>query len=111
MINELLGIQFNVEKAKIDGKVQNLASYINEDTLIASHKEMDRKKAKGIDGVAKEDYSVDLVANVQHLVKRMKSGSYKCYETRRITATETSKTSAKLYQKVCIKKHKIFCSC
>jgi len=84
MINELLGIQFNVEKAKIDGKVQNLASYINEDTLISSHKEMDRKKAKGIDGVAKDDYSVDLVANVQHLVKRMKSGSYKPEPIRRV---------------------------
>ena len=76
MINELLGIQFNIEKARIDGKVQNLASYINENTLIASHKEMDGKKAKGIDGVAKEDYSINLEANVEHLVKRMKNGSY-----------------------------------
>ena len=31
MINELLGIQFNIEKARLDGKVQNLASYINEE--------------------------------------------------------------------------------
>ena len=84
MINELLGIQFNVEKARIDGKVQNLASYINEKTLIASHKEMDSKKAKGIDGVAKEDYSIDLIGNVGRLVKRMKSGSYKPEPIRRV---------------------------
>lgn len=56
MINGLLGIQFNIEKGRIDGKVQNLASYINTKTLYASHKEMDGKKAKGIDGIAKDDY-------------------------------------------------------
>ena len=84
MINELLGIQFNVEKARIDGKVQNLASYINEKTLISSHKEMDRKKAKGIDGVAKEDYFISLIANVERLVKRMKNGSYKPEPIRRV---------------------------
>lgn len=84
MINELLGIQFNIEKARIDGKVQNLASYINEKTLAASHKEMDGKKAKGIDGVAKEDYSTELKANVECLVKRMKNGSYKPQPIRRV---------------------------
>ncbi len=83
MINGLLGIQFNIEKAKLDGKVQNLASYINKNTLTASHKEMDGKKAKGIDGVAKEDYSIHLEANVEHLLKRMKSGSYKPEPIRR----------------------------
>ena len=84
IINELLGIQFNIEKARLDGKVQNLATYINETTLIASHKEMDGKKAKGIDGVTKDDYSPNLEANVEHLVKRMKNGSYKPEPIRRV---------------------------
>ena len=84
IINDLLGIRFNVEKARLDGKVQNLASYINEKTLIASHKEMDGKKARGIDRVAKEDYSVNLKADVKHLVKRMKNGSYKPKPIRRV---------------------------
>lgn len=84
MINELLGIQFNIEKARLDGKVQNLATYINEKTLIASHKEMDSKKAKGIDGVAKEDYSVNLEANVKQLVNQMRNGSYKPEPIRRV---------------------------
>lgn len=83
MINELLGIQFNIEKAKLDGKVQNIASYINKETLIASHKQMDRKKAKGIDGVSKDDYSKNLEENIPNLVERMKSGSYKPNATRR----------------------------
>ena len=34
MVNELLGIQYNIAKAnRTDRKVQNLASYINENTL------------------------------------------------------------------------------
>lgn len=84
MINELLGIRYNIEKAKVDGRVQNLASYINEKTLKSSHKEMSRRKAKGIDGVAKDDYSVELEANIKHLVKRMKNGSYKPEPIRRV---------------------------
>lgn len=36
MINKLLGIQFNIEKARLDVKVQKPASYINEKTLTAS---------------------------------------------------------------------------
>ncbi len=47
MVNELLGIQYNIAKAnRTDRKVQNLAAYINADTLRAIHKTMDRKKAK-----------------------------------------------------------------
>ena len=84
MINELLGIQYNIEKAKLDGKVQNLASYINEKTLISSHKEMEGKKAKGIDGVAKEDYTVNLESNVGKLVKQLKNGSYRPEPIRRV---------------------------
>ncbi len=84
MINELLGIQYNIEKARLDGKVQNLASYINQSTLTASHKEMDGKKARGIDGVSKEDYSTRLKENVDYLVKRMRNGSYKPEPIRRV---------------------------
>jgi len=84
IITELLGIQYNIEKARQDGKVQNLASYINESVLTTIHMGMDGKKAKGIDGVAKKDYSVNLRANVEHLVKRMKSGSYKPEPIRRV---------------------------
>lgn len=77
MVNELLGIQYNIEKSRLDGKVQNLAVYINENTLNTIHKEMDRKKAKGIDGVSKDDYSVNLKTNIESLVKRLRNDSYK----------------------------------
>ncbi|MBU3190990.1 hypothetical protein K9O30_17025 [Clostridium bowmanii] len=45
---------------------------------------MNGNKAKGIDGVAKEDYSANLEANVGNLVKRMKSGSFKPESIRRV---------------------------
>jgi group II intron reverse transcriptase/maturase len=84
MINELLGIQFNIEKAdRTDHKVQNLASYINKETLIAVHEQMDGRKAKGIDGISKEEYEENLEANIENLVKRMKNGSYKPNPIRR----------------------------
>lgn len=83
MIKELLGIQFNIEKAIIDGKVENLACYINENMLTTSHNEMDRKKAKGIDGTSKDDYSVNLKANIENLVRRMINGSYQPRPIRR----------------------------
>jgi len=54
MKNGLLGIQFNIEKARLDGKVQNLTHYINENTLTWVHNEMDWKKAKGIDKISKD---------------------------------------------------------
>lgn len=85
MINELLGIQFNIAKAdRTDHKVQNLASYINKETLQAIHEQMDGRKAKGIDGTTKEEYGVNLGANIENLVKRMKNGSYKPNPIRRV---------------------------
>jgi group II intron reverse transcriptase/maturase len=84
MKNGLLGIRYNIEKARIDGKVQNLASYINKGSLLASHKKLDAKKAVGVNGISKDDYSINLEANIDHLVQRMKRGSYKPESSRRV---------------------------
>lgn len=84
MKNGLLGIRYCIEKAKVDGKVQNLASYINKESLLTSHKKLDGKKAVGTNGISKDDYSVNLESNVEHLIKRMKSGSYKPEASRRV---------------------------
>ena len=92
MVNELLGIQYNIAKAdRTDRKVQNLASYINEDTLKAIHKTMDKRKAYGIDQVTKEDYERNLEENLANLVKRMKSGSYRPNPTRRVYIPKETK--------------------
>jgi len=85
MLNELFGIQFNIAKAnKTDGKVQNLASYINVDTLRSAHKQMSRYKAYGVDKVNKDEYETNLEENLENLVRRMKSGSYKPKPSRRV---------------------------
>lgn len=61
MVNELLGIQYNIAKANVtDRKVQNLASYISVNSLRAIHRTMDKNKASGIDKVTKEEYEQNL---------------------------------------------------
>lgn len=83
MVNELLGIQYNIAKANVtDRKVQNLASYINVNSLKAIHKTMDKNKASGIDKVTKEEYGQNLEENLEKLVKKneewqLPSESYK----------------------------------
>jgi group II intron reverse transcriptase/maturase len=52
--------------------------------LLDSHKKLDAKKAAGINGISKDDYSVNLEANIESLVERMKRGSYKPEASRRV---------------------------
>lgn len=92
MVNELLGIQYNIAKANVtDRKVQNLASYINVNSLRAIHKTMDKDKASGIDKVTKEEYGQNLEENLENLVKRMKDGSYRPNPTRRVYIPKETK--------------------
>ena len=92
MVAELAGIQRNIEKAdRTDRKVQNLASYINVETLKAMHKRMDAKKAVGIDKVTKEEYEKNLDENLKSLVAKMKSGAYKPHPSRRVYIPKDSK--------------------
>jgi group II intron reverse transcriptase/maturase len=50
---------------------------INEDLLRQCHKEMDGKKATGVDEVTKAEYEVNLDENLKDLVERLKKKSYK----------------------------------
>lgn len=84
MVKGLSGIRFNIEKAgRTDGRVQNLAPYVNAETLEAAHRKMDGDKARGWDSVSKADYEVGLAANLASLVDRMKKGSYRPGPSRR----------------------------
>ena len=92
MVNELLGIQYNIAKANVtDRKVQNLASYINVNSLRTIHRTMDKNKASGIDKVTKEEYEQNLEENLENLVKRMKNGSYRPNPTRRVYIPKETK--------------------
>lgn len=92
MVNELLRIQYNIAKANVtDRKVQNLASYLNIETMKAIHKTMKSGKASGIDEMTKEEYGLKLESNLENLVKRMKSGSYRPNPTRRVYIPKETK--------------------
>jgi group II intron reverse transcriptase/maturase len=85
MAQNLADIRYNIEKAnRTDGKVQNLASYIDVDLLKSIHKRMDKNKASGVDKVTKAEYEADLDNNLKELVARMKDGTYRPNPTRRV---------------------------
>ena len=65
-------------------KVQNLMRYITVKSLKLAHKNADGKKAKGIDGVTKEEYEQNLEENLENLIKRMKDFSYRPQPVRRV---------------------------
>ena len=57
---------------------------INIDLLKECHREMDGKKAVGIDGVTKEEYEKNLEENLTDLVERLKNRSYRPKPARRV---------------------------
>jgi group II intron reverse transcriptase/maturase len=64
-------------------RIQNLASNITTNLLMEIHTETDGRKAPGIDGVRKKDYSEDITNNLEDLVSRMKREAYKPHASRR----------------------------
>ena len=55
----------------------SLYHLINIDLLRECHKALDGKKATGVDNVTKAEYEVNLEANLNNLVERLKNKSYK----------------------------------
>ena len=62
----------------------SLYHLINAELLKQCHRELDGKKAVGIDKVTKEEYGKHLESNIADLVQRLKSKSYKPLPTRRV---------------------------
>jgi group II intron reverse transcriptase/maturase len=56
---------------------------VNEDSLRREHHKQSRRKARGVDGVSKDEYGENLDANIADLVKRMKAFQYKPLPVRR----------------------------
>ena len=65
-------------------RAQNLASAIDEEMLMRVHFTMDERKAPGIDGVRKDDYSEDISEKLEELVSRMRREAYKPNASRRV---------------------------
>lgn len=90
MESGLLGISYNISKAnRTDGKVQNLAAHIDANMLRMVHRQMQSGKARGIDGVSKEEYAGNLETNLASLIDRMKRGAYRPNPTRRAYISKT----------------------
>ncbi|MDO5120663.1 MAG: group II intron reverse transcriptase/maturase [Erysipelotrichaceae bacterium] len=65
-------------------KVQNLMRNVNEETLKEAHRKQPGKKAAGTDGETKAGYEENLEENIQKLVRRMKTFSYRPQAVRRV---------------------------
>jgi group II intron reverse transcriptase/maturase len=66
-----------------DRKLQTLMHLVNVETLREVHKLQKTGKATGIDKVTKSEYEENLEENLENLVKRMKSFSYRPQPVRR----------------------------
>ncbi len=64
-------------------RVQTLMHYVNKQNLIEEHRQQQKGKATGIDGVSKETYEEDLEKNINGLLTRMIKFSYRPQAVRR----------------------------
>ena len=62
----------------------SIGHLINEELLTDCHKEMDGKKAVGIDGITKEEYGKNLEDNLKELVDRLRRKAYRPRPARRV---------------------------
>ncbi|WP_129691021.1 group II intron reverse transcriptase/maturase [Gottfriedia acidiceleris] len=74
------------ELAKSDPKMQftSLAHLLDKQSLVQCHIELPNKKATGIKGTTKEEYSANLEENIEDLIRRLKSKSYRPVPVRRM---------------------------
>jgi len=66
-----------ISKNKPKEVFTSLYHLIDEGMLVQCHKELDGKKATGIDRVSKEEYGRELESNIKDLVGRLKNKSYR----------------------------------
>ncbi|WP_010652031.1 group II intron reverse transcriptase/maturase [Oceanobacillus massiliensis] len=74
------------ELAKSDPKMKftSLAHLLNKQALAQCHHELPNRKATGINGTTKEQYGENLEENIEELVCRLKSKSYRPVPVRRM---------------------------
>jgi RNA-directed DNA polymerase len=74
------------ELAKSDPKMKftSLVHLLNKKALVKCHLELPNKKAAGINGTTKEQYGESLEENIEDLVSRLKSKSYRPVPVRRM---------------------------
>lgn len=70
-------------------KVQTVMHYVNKENLAKEHKMQKSGKATGIDKVSKEQYAENLDENLENLIARMKTFSYRPQAVRRTYIPKT----------------------
>lgn len=80
MKNERKVIEYHSRQGK---KVENLMHYINKETLMKQHRKQSKGKATGIDSINKEEYDIEIGRNIENLIQKMKTMSYKPKAVRR----------------------------
>lgn len=70
-------------------KVQTIMHYVNKENLAKEHKMQKSGKATGIDKVSKEQYAENLDENLENLIARMKTFSYRPQAVRRTYIPKT----------------------
>ena len=73
-----------IARTKPKERFTSLAHLINKEVLMACHKEMNGKKASGVDEVTKSEYEENLETNVEDLISRMKRQAYKPQPAKRV---------------------------
>src|SRR5262245_2066570 len=72
----------------------SLMHHINVDTLRICFDGLDGKKAVGVDSVSKEQYGTNLQSNLEDLVRRMRSMSYRPGPVREVLIPKEGKQKA-----------------
>ncbi|SNT27877.1 group II intron reverse transcriptase/maturase [Bacillus sp. OK838] len=82
------------ELAKSEPKMKftSLVHLLNEQSLTQCHHELPNKKATGVNGTTKEQYSENLEENIKDLVSRLKSKSYRPVPVRRMYIPKLNST-------------------
>ena len=80
-----------LSKEKPNMVFTSIGHLINEEMLKDCHKDMDGKKAVGIDGITKESYGKNLDDNLKDLVNRLKRKAYKPKPAKRVEIQKKKK--------------------
>ena len=80
MEHELKEIRY---QSRTYARLETIMNRVNKEAIKQEHNRQEKKKARGIDGMTKEEYGKELERNVTDLIDRMKKFSYKPQPVRR----------------------------
>ena len=73
-----------ISKEKPKEVFTSIYHFLNKDLLILCHKELDGKKATGLDGITKAEYEENLEENIEQLEKELQNMRYKPSPAKRV---------------------------